>query len=686
MKQDQIITILYDLALTISGETRVKSLLSKMTQRLLYHTAFPCGFFFSYPEQQSGDDKTVNAVIETALCSRQLHMPEAQEIKLPRTFCATESKLITDKKLIEASFAGNTKYDTALTLPVKNHGVFVLLSQTSEEQTLPLTRIFAPVLDNFSKTLTLCKQNELFTNALENEVEDRRKAEQGLSQFKKTMDMMHDCIFFIDPESLHFTYCNQGALQQTGYSMKELLTMTPADIDPNNDIVTIRNMINEIMNRSNTSVHFEENIRHKNGTITPVNLMAQYVAPDNEPARIIVIAQDITEQKKTHNELLKAKNNSEQANQAKSTFLSRMSHELRTPMNAILGFSQLLKLEKINQEQLLFTNEIMKAGNHLLDLINDILDLSKIETGNINISMEELDLNKIIDECLPLIMPLAMKNNITINNQLSSKSNLCIKADFTRTKQVILNLLTNAIKYNRINGSVCISAKHIDGDKLRVNFIDTGSGIDPELEDKLFAPFERLHAANTAIEGTGIGLNISKRLIDAMNGRIGNQNNQQEGSTFWFELDSCKIPQLISKITNKSHEKTAINNEVSHTILYVEDNPANLRLMEKIIQQRAGAKLISAHTAAMGIEIARHHRPEIILMDISLPNNMDGFQALQALRRIPETKDTPVIAISANAMPKEIKRGRQAGFYDYLAKPVDISQLTKLLDQISSRS
>ncbi len=564
MNQDQIITVLYDLALTVCGETRVKPLLTKMTQRLLYHTAFPCGFFFSCSDQKNDSSRSsaINTVIETALCSRKLNLSEGQSIKIAHIFCGSDSTLITDKELIDMYFPGNEKYDTALILPVSGHGSFVLLSQTNQIQALPLTRIFTPILDNFSKTLSLCKQNEQFTNMLEKEIDERKKA---------------------------------------------------------------------------------------------------------------------------HKELLKAKNDAEQANQAKSTFLSRMSHELRTPMNAILGFSQLLNLEEISQQQHQFTNEIIKAGNHLLDLINDILDLSKIESGNINISMEELDLNKIIAECLPLVSPLAKNNNISIDNQLNQTMDLCIRADFTRTKQVTLNLLSNAIKYNRNNGSVCIRAEHIGSETLRVNIIDTGSGIAHEDEKKLFSPFERLHATNTAIEGTGIGLNISKRLIEAMNGQIGYQNNPPENSTFWFELKRCKAPRGFSNTTDKNNDNAIINNNPTHTILYVEDNPANLRLMERIIEMRAGAKLISTHTAAMGIDMARHHLPEIILMDISLPDNMDGFQALHTLQRLPETKKIPVIAISANAMPREIEKGKQAGFYDYLAKPVDISQLNKLLDQLLCR-
>ena len=684
MKQDHIIAVLYDLALTASTETRVKPLLTKMTQRLLYHCAFPCGFFFSYSEQKNtaNNAATVNAIIETSLCSRQLHLLEGQDIKISRIFCGTESKLITDKALIDANFPGNTKYDTALILAVKNHGAFILLSKMGDRQDLPLTRIFTPVLDNFSKTLTLCNQNEQFTNDLEKEIAERRKVEQRLSQFKKTMDMMHDCTFIIEPESMRFTYCNNSAVQKTGYSEEELLSMTPADIDPNNDLDAIKNIIDTVINGSNTALHFETSIRRKNGTTTPVNLTASYIAPQNEPTRVIVIAQDITEHKKSHNELLKAKNDAEQANQAKSNFLARMTHELRTPMNAILGFAQILQLYNINNDQREFCDEIIKAGNHLLELINDILDLSKIESGNINISMEELDLKNIIGECIPLVMPLARGLNITIDNQLNHEKGLCIKADFTRTKQVILNLLSNAIKYNRKNGSVCITAEHINNNKLRVNIIDTGSGITPELKDKLFVPFERLDAENTAIEGTGIGLNISKRLIEAMDGTIGSQNNLPEGSIFWFELNSCDEPKIFSPSAEVNNDNTPGKDAGQHTILYIEDNPANLRLMARIIKMRKDTELITAHVAAMGIDLARSHQPDIILMDISLPGNMDGFQALQALQRIPETKNIPVIAISANAMPRDIERGKQAGFYDYLAKPVNISQLNTLFDQL----
>ena len=417
---------------------------------------------------------------------------------------------------------------------------------------------------------------------------------------------------------------------------------------------------------------------------------------DDKPLRSVGTVQDISElhkveealrQHQSHLEktvmertasLQTARLEAERASAAKSEFLSRMSHELRTPLNAILGFGQLLEMEQsdsFNQQQQENIKEILTAGNNLLLLINEILDLSQIENGYLQIKLESVSTLPLIQSCVVQLRPLALKKKISF---ALPDMDYSVKADVQRLRDVLENLLSNAIKYNRENGAVYISCTPVAGERMRFSIRDTGRGIAADNIPRLFKPFERMESAYEGIEGSGIGLALAKKLVKAMQGEIGVESVPGEGSTFWFELPLL-APASVSNIPTPALPVPPA--DVRRKILYIEDNPANMRLVKKIIEFRKEFEFHQAENAEAGLEIATELHPDLILLDIQLPG-MDGYAAMQQLRENPLTQNIPVIAVSANAMPKDIERSKQAGFADYLTKPIEVKRLLDAVNNI----
>jgi PAS domain S-box-containing protein len=394
----------------------------------------------------------------------------------------------------------------------------------------------------------------------------------------------------------------------------------------------------------------------------------------------LLIGADNSVRKLAELELNKAKTAAEKANLAKSDFLSNMSHELRSPLNAILGFAQLMESDSPPQStaQKESTGQILQAGWYLLDLINEILDLAQIESGKLLLSLEPMSLNEVLLDCRAMIEPQAQKAGISLSF-FSPAHPTFVRADRTRLKQVLINLLSNAIKYNRPGGAVIVDCTVTSPQRIRIGVIDTGLGLTAEQIPQLFEPFNRLGQENSGKEGTGIGLVMTKRLVELMGGVIGMESTVGTGSRFWVELLRAAPPQLL-QVPEEVLAPAAIASDADvRTVLCVEDNPANLKLVEQLIARRPNLRLLSAGDATLGIQLARAHHPDVILMDINLPG-ISGIKALRILQEDPLTQQIPVMAVSSNAMPHDIEKGLAAGFFRYLTKPLKVGPFMDSLD------
>jgi len=405
--------------------------------------------------------------------------------------------------------------------------------------------------------------------------------------------------------------------------------------------------------------------------------------------KVAILFTDITERKRMDQALLDknaqlegAKMVAERANLAKSDFLSSMSHELRSPLNAILGFAQLMESGSPlpTSTQKASIDQILQGGWYLLELINEILDLALIESGKLSLSLEPMSLSEVLLDCQAMIEPQAQKSGIRMGFPRGDAPYF-VKADRTRVKQVLINLLSNAIKYNRAGGTVDVTCAN-SAKRIRISVQDTGEGLSPEKLAQLFQPFNRLGQEASAEEGTGIGLVVSKRLVELMGGEIGAVSTVGVGSVFWVELNLAAAPQLAAGTDEllAPHQVRVPHDAALRTLLYVEDNRANMQLVEQLIGRRSDMRLLSAGDGTRGISLARIHQPEVILMDINLPG-ISGIQALKILREDPATAHIPVLAISANAMPHDIKKGLEAGFFRYLTKPIKVNEFMEALDR-----
>src|SRR5471030_262315 len=407
---------------------------------------------------------------------------------------------------------------------------------------------------------------------------------------------------------------------------------------------------------------------------------------------VFAAARDVTDRKQFEHrlqennvELENAKAAAEKANLAKSEFLSSMSHELRTPLNAVLGFAQLMASDTPppSTAQKSSIDQILQAGWYLLRLINEILDLAMIESGKVSLSKETMSLTEVLLDCNAMMAPQAEQRGIAMN--FPSFENLFfVHADRTRVKQVIVNLLSNAIKYNRVGGAVTVSCQPETDGRIRVSVMDTGAGLSVDKLAHLFQPFNRLGQEASVEEGTGIGLVVTKKLIELMGGTIGVDSTVGVGSEFWFDLLASDAPGLEPDMLNIAPARgddhiTRTDIDHRRTLLYVEDNPANLALVAQLIARRDDLQLMTAVTGHLGILLAKQNRPDVILMDINLPG-MSGYGALKILRDDPATSHIPVIALSANAIPRDIEKGISAGFFNYLTKPIMVREFMDALD------
>jgi PAS domain S-box-containing protein len=524
--------------------------------------------------------------------------------------------------------------------------------------------------------------------------EERKKLDQRLrdQQFytRSLIESNMDAIITTDPFGI-ISDVNKQMEALTGCTRDELIGAPFKSFftDPDRAEAGIQQVL-----RENKVANYELTARAVNGKETVVSYNATTFYDRGRTLQgVFAAARDITERKQLDQklqannvELTSAKSAAEKANHAKSEFLSSMSHELRTPLNAILGFAQLVDtgtpVPTLTQKRGL--DQIMQAGWYLLELINEILDLAMIESGKLMLSLEPVELSKLMLECQTMVETQAQTRGVRVSFP-DSDVTYFVNADRTRVKQVLINLLSNAIKYNGVDGKVsvtCAPSEAVPG-RLRISVEDTGNGLPVEKLNQLFQPFNRLGQEANTEEGTGIGLVVCKRLVEIMGGVIGVESTVGVGSVFWFELSLATESPTLSK--NERPMSIANRRKVgtgpTHTLLYVEDNLGNLRLVEEIIARRPDIRLISARDGIRGIELARAALPDAILMDINVPG-LSGIDALKSLAHDPNTAHIPVVALSANAIPRDIELGLTAGFFRYLTKPIKVVEFMHTVDEV----
>ncbi|MBW3635734.1 MAG: PAS domain-containing protein [Armatimonadetes bacterium] len=506
---------------------------------------------------------------------------------------------------------------------------------------------------------------------------------------RRIMEYSLDVICTIDGTGC-FVQVSAASEKVWGYKSHELVGRPYIELVAPEDVAMTNEVAAEILAGRSTN-NFENRYIHKNGALVPMVWSARWSEADGI---MFCVARDVTARKQSDLALegardeaerarevaQQAQKEAERANLAKSEFLSRMSHELRTPLNAILGFGQLLEMEELEDGQRAGVEQILKGGRHLLELVNEILDIASIDAGRLALSPEPVHLGALAEETMKLLRPVAAERRIRFENLLGGGY---VLADQQRLKQVLLNLISNAVKYNREGGLVRLTSgvPTLPG-RVRFEVTDTGSGILPAGLEKLFAPFERLDAAQKGVEGTGIGLTISQRLVQLMDGEIGVYSVAGEGTTFWVELPGAQDPMEAVERRNAPRPPAAVTEapkDATHTILYMEDNLSNLNLIEHILSRRAQFRLLSAMQGRRGLELAREHCPDLILLDLHLPD-INGDEVLRHLRAEPATRDIPVIILSADATPKQIERLLEMGAGAYLTKPLDVKKFLAVLD------
>jgi PAS domain S-box-containing protein len=513
------------------------------------------------------------------------------------------------------------------------------------------------------------------------ELEKARDAAEMLSRYARSLiEASLDPLVTISAQG-KITDVNEASAQVTGVPREQLIGTDFSNYftEPDQARIGYQKVFLEGLVRD-----YPLAIRHSSGGIRDVLYNAAVYRDDKgQVLGVFAAARDITERKvldqvlmEKNVELERAKATAEKANLGKSEFLSSMSHELRTPLNAILGFAQLMESDspEPTPKQKRSLVQILSAGWYLLELINEILDLAQIESGKTRLSMEPVSLVEVMNECRAMVEPQGTQRAIDLKF-LPAESDHFVEADRTRMKQVLINLLSNAIKYNKPGGTVTLACTLVAPNSIRISVQDTGVGLTQEQLAQLFQPFNRLGKESGHEEGTGIGLVVTKRLVELMGGAIGVDSAVGVGSVFWIDFSLTTAPSLASQHVEPSTLARApvLANSPLQTLLYVEDNPANLVLIEQLVARRADLRMLSAADGQLGIEFARAHQPDVILMDINLPG-ISGAEAMKILRADPLTAHIPIIALSANAMPSDIANGLEAGFFSYLTKPIKIGE------------
>lgn len=469
-------------------------------------------------------------------------------------------------------------------------------------------------------------------------------------------------------------YLNRAATEVLGYDKQVLLDSPWGSIVHPEDRPTLALLWDLILSSEDPS-EARWRVRHADGRFVWLDCRMRRVSGigGGSTPLVVIVAREATSQIELGHALEGAKEAAERADRAKSEFLSRMSHEFRTPLNAILGFTQLLELEELDPEQLQSVREIRSGGAHLLELVNEVLDIGRIEAGKLSLEMEPVHVGTVFTESASMVAPLARERSISFEVEAPA-DDVFVSADAQRLRQVLLNLLSNAVKYGDEGGSLVLACRIEDPSWVLLDVRDTGPGISPDHVERLFVPFERLGAERSNVPGAGLGLALTKRLVEMMGGHIAVDSVPGRGSTFTVGL----------LVADDAEADTGRDADVPMGVLYVEDNPANRRLVERLLEKhRPHLQLTTAETGTSGLELARAQRPRAVLLDVNLPD-MQGDEVLAALKADPETRDIDVVVVSADASRERMEEMIAAGAAAYVTKPVDVGALLRALDGLTA--
>ncbi|HXQ61447.1 MAG TPA: PAS domain S-box protein [Acidimicrobiales bacterium] len=523
------------------------------------------------------------------------------------------------------------------------------------------------------------------TAGIATDITDRVAVESSSAERERLLETIvqasPDIVTILD-ETGHVREVSQASTRILGYELEdpvhdELEALVHAD-----DLAKIYREYALLLTLEGTSLDIRYRVRHSDGHWITLDSRGQSIV--GEEGRVVgalVMSRDITEDLLFESELLAAVEVAERASLAKSEFLSRMSHELRTPLNAVLGFAQLLEMDDLSEQQGQAVGHILRAGKHLLDLIDEVLDIARIESGHLDLSLEPVLVLDVLGDAVDLARPLAEHQDVRLAvDTTSCPAETYVQADRQRLLQVLLNLLSNATKYNTRTGRVDISVSRADHGRAEISVSDTGPGIHPEDIERVFEPFDRLGAERSGVEGTGVGLTLSKHLIERMGGEIDLRSTVGVGSTFTVLLPMTDVPDEFAPIEPAPSDPAALRGALR--ILHVEDNLDNLALVEQVLARHQEVELIAATLGGLALELARRHRPDVILLDLHLPD-MSGVDVLGGLRADPVTMEIPVVVVSADATAERIERLEAARVAAYLTKPIDVRELVRVIESVA---
>ncbi len=510
---------------------------------------------------------------------------------------------------------------------------------------------------------------------------DRVHLVVGMRRNAELLDLAYDAVFSWDFDTRRIQYWNRAASELYGYRHEEALGKDPLPLLQSEYSEPLDVIVAALREHD----HWEGELRQITKDGRALQISARWALQRDaagKPAVVLEINRDISNEKRAADELRHARDVAEQASNAKSEYLSRMSHELRTPLAAMLGFSDLLEMREPRADQRSAIDAIQRAGSHLLSLVNDVLDIARIEAGRESLSLQPLDVRSVLEECVGLVAQTANERRVTISVRIDGPRRIYVRADRQRLMQVLLNLLSNAIKYGIEGGHVIAGAAARDG-AVEIDVIDDGPGLDAVEQGRLFQPFERLGAERSHIQGTGLGLALARQLTVAMGGSLELRSTKGEGATFTVRLERATGTDAAMVIPAAG--PPVLRDAVAQrTVLYVEDNLATVAVVESIFALRPNIRLLTAMQGGLACELAREHRPDLIILDLHLPD-LNGDEVLHRLREDPRTAAIPVVIYSADATDRQVSRLIDAGAIAFVTKPARVTEFLELIDGVLGR-